>query len=102
MKRNSKLSECIESLVSPGPVIAGKITRLMGTCGNPKCRCMRKNTPQKHPYMQLSYTHEGKTKTLSVKKANLTLMEEMTENYKVLRQASLDLGHEAAVLVKKS
>ena len=28
-------------------------------------------------------------------------MEEMTENYKVLRQASLDLGHEAAVLVKK-
>ena len=101
MAHNFKLKACIESLVNPGSVIAGKITRMMGTCGNPKCRCMNKNTPKKHPYMQLSYTHEGKTKTLSVKKANLAAMQEMTENYTNLRQASLTLGHEAAVLVKK-
>jgi uncharacterized protein DUF6788 len=101
MEHNLKLKACIESLVNPGSVIAGKITRLMGTCGNPKCKCVNKKDPQKHPYMQLSYTHEGKTKTLSVKKANLAAMQKMTENYKNLRQASLLLGHEAAVLVKK-
>ena len=72
MEHDSKLSKCIESLITPGSVIAGKITRLKGTCGNPKCKCMRKNNPQKHPYMQLSYTHKGKTKTLSVKKGEVT------------------------------
>jgi len=61
---------------------------------------MRKNNPAKHPYSQLSYTHAGKTKTMYVKKADLVSIKEMTNNYKDLRQASLDLGHETAVLIK--
>ena len=38
---------------------------------------------------------------MSVKKTNLDALQKMTENYKKLRHASLVLGHEAAVLVKK-
>jgi len=101
MGHDSQLKTYIECLVNPGAIIAGKITRLMGTCGNLKCKCMDKRNPQKHPYMQLSYSHEGKTKTMSVKKTNLDALQKMTENYKILRHASLALGHEAAVLVKK-
>jgi len=101
MGHDSQLKAYIESLVNPGAIIAGKITRLMGTCGNPKCKCVNKKNSQKHPYMQLSYSHEGKTKTMSVKKTNLDALQKMTENYKKLRHASLALGHEAAVLVKK-
>ena len=100
MKANSRLDSSIKILVNPRPVIAGKVRTLMSSCGKPGCKCMKKNNPEKHPYHQLSYTEDKKTKTMYVKKSDFASIEKMTDNYQALRQASLDLGHEAAALIK--
>ena len=100
MKVDRNLVTVIEKLLNPGSVIAGKVRTMTSVCGKPGCKCMRKENPEKHPYHQLSYTKDKKTKTMYVKKADLALIEKSTENYRELRQATLDLGHEAAALVK--
>lgn len=102
MKTNSRLNSSVKTLVSPGPVLAGTVRTLATTCGTPGCRCMRKNNPQKHSYNQLSYSRSGKTKTVFIKKDDVSSVKIMTQNYKDFRQASLDLGHEAAELVRSS
>ena len=100
MKANTNLKSSVATLVNPHPVLAGKVRTLMSSCGKPGCKCMKKNNPEKHSYNQLSYTHEKKTKTMYVKKSNIEVIKKMTDNYKDLRQATLNLGHEAAVLIK--
>ena len=75
MKVDRKLVAIIEKLLNPGPVITGKVRMMTSVCGKPGCKCMRKKNPEKHPYHQLSYTKDKKTKTMYVKKADFTLVE---------------------------
>ena len=102
MKTGSSLNSSVETLVNPGPVLAGSVRTLATTCGTPGCRCVRKNNPQKHSYNQLSYSRNGKTKTVFIKEDDVASVKIMCQNYKKFRQASLDLGHEAAELVRSS
>jgi hypothetical protein len=39
----------------------GSVSRQYQVCGNPACRCMHPEKPQKHgPYYKLAYVHRGK------------------------------------------
>ena len=100
VKADKDLIAITEKLLNPGPVLAGKVRTMTSVCGKPGCKCMRKDNPEKHPYNQLSYTKDKKTKTMYVKKVDLDLTKEFTENYKELRQATLDLGRKSAELIK--
>ena len=100
MKTDKDLIAITENLLNPGPVLAGKVRTMTSVCGKPGCKCMRKDNPEKHPYNQLSYTKDKKTKTMYVKKVDLDLIKKLTENYRELRQATLDLGHKSAELIK--
>jgi hypothetical protein len=100
VEMKAELDLSVQRLVTPRPVIAGNVRTLMSSCGKPGCKCMKKTNPEKHPYHQLSYTHNKKTKTMYVKRNDFAAITKMADNYKDLRQASLDLGHEAVGLIK--
>lgn len=101
MTEKSKLDSIVRKLVDPQPVLAGKSRAMKSHCGKPGCKCMRKNNPEKHIYHQLSCTKDNKTKTMYIKKDDFELVQKLNENYADLRQAAIELGHEAVVLSKK-
>ena len=44
-----------------GPIHPGSVSRQYQVCGNPACRCMHPQRPQRHgPYYKLAYVHRGK------------------------------------------
>lgn len=50
-----------QHLLALGPMHPGSVSRQYQVCGNPACRCMRPQRPQRHgPYYKLAYVHRGK------------------------------------------
>ena len=50
-----------EKLCALGPMHPGSVSRQYQVCGNPACRCMHPQRPQRHgPYYKLAYVHRGK------------------------------------------
>jgi hypothetical protein len=96
-----KITKMIESLNFPSGVMAGNVVEVSTRCGNANCKCMRDKNPEKHKFNQLSYSNAGKTKTLYIKRKDLPLVTELTNNYKSMRKASLALGDEFVKLVKE-
>ena len=96
-----KITKIIENLNFPSGVMAGNVVEVSTRCGNANCKCMREKNPEKHKFNQLSYSNAGKTKTLYIKRKDLPLVTELTNNYKNMRKASLALGDEFVKLVKE-
>ncbi len=84
----------------PLGAMPGNVLEVSTRCGNANCKCSRKEKPEKHKFFQLSYSSNGKTKTLHIKRKDLQTVKDLTENYKTMRKASLTLGDEFAELVK--
>jgi len=96
-----RLEDTIKKLMPNGGIMPGKVREMYTSCGNANCKCMDAKNPQKHSYNQLSYSSKGKTKTLYIKKKDISMVEEMTNNYQILRSASLELGDIVAELSKE-
>jgi len=61
-----------DSLHRLGPFLPGSISRQYNVCGNPNCRCKDPKKPKRHgPYYQLSFTANGRSSTLFIKKEEL-------------------------------
>ena len=61
-----------DSLQRLGPFLPGSISRQYNVCGNPNCRCKDPKKPKRHgPYYQLSFTANGRSSTLFIKKEEL-------------------------------
>lgn len=100
MKINKQLNTAIATLIDLKCVLPGKVREISITCGTPGCKCMKKHNPQKHTARQMSYTHNNKTKALSVRKAYVSKVEELNLNYKKLREATTVFAHEFTEMVK--
>lgn len=96
-----RLEETIKKLMPNGGILPGKVREMYTSCGNANCKCMDAKNPQKHSYNQLSYSSKGKTKTLYIKKNDVSMVKKMTNNYQDLRSASLELGDIVAGLSKE-
>ena len=69
-----------------GPMHPGSVSQQYQVCGNPNCKCMNKENPQRHgPYYKLAYVYHGKPVCRFVRAACVTEMKEQLANYKVFR-----------------
>jgi hypothetical protein len=60
-KMEAEISQIQEELAQLGPMHPGSISQQYQVCGNPSCKCMRKENPQRHgPYAKLSFTRRSK------------------------------------------
>ena len=81
-----------DALSSLGPVLPGSISTQWNVCGKAECRCKDPKKPQKHgPYYQLSFTVDGKSSTMFVKKADLRLLRQCSRRYRHFRKLNNEL-----------
>lgn len=60
-KMETEISLIQKQLAEIGPMHPGSISMQYQQCGNPTCKCMRKDEPQRHgPYAKLSFTRRGR------------------------------------------
>ena len=78
------------------------MTRQYNVCGNPTCRCKDPKNPKRHgPYYQISYTHNGKSRTEFVRKETVREVKKQLRNYQIFRRLTkewVDLSLEVARL----
>jgi len=97
-----KMRRLLRELVCTGAILPGSITRQYNVCGIPGCRCKDKKDPRKHgPYFQISYGAKGKSSSMFVREPDIAVVEEMTGNYRNVRDITIELGHEVASLCRE-
>ena len=75
-----------------GPILPGSLSEQWNVCGKPGCRCKDSQNPQKHgPYYQLSFTVDGKSSSLFVKKEDLKVIRACMKRYTQFRKLNTDL-----------
>ena len=82
----SKIEQIKQNLLALGPMHPGSMSRQYQVCGNPACRCMRPEKPQKHgPYYKLAYVHRGKPVCRFVRAACINELKGRLATYKKFR-----------------
>jgi hypothetical protein len=88
----SRIRQIKESLSQMGPILPGSISTQWNVCGKPGCRCKDPEKPRKHgPYYQLSFTVDGKSSSLFVKKTQLKELRECMKRYRKFRALNTQL-----------
>ena len=81
-----EIEEIKRNLLALGPMHPGSVSRQYQQCGNPACKCMHPETPQKHgPYYKLAYVHRGKRVCRFVRAACVDEMKVRLAAYKTFR-----------------
>ena len=75
-----------DKLRALGPMHPGSVSRQYQVCGNPACRCMHPQKPQKHgPYYKLAYVHRGKPVCRFVRADSVEEVKKRLRMYKTFR-----------------
>lgn len=75
-----------EKLRALGPMHPGSVSRQYQVCGNPACRCMHPQGPQRHgPYYKLAYVHRGKPACRFVRADCVAEVKQRLRAYKTFR-----------------
>jgi len=81
-----------DALSRLGPILRGSLSTQWNVCGKPGCRCKDPKKPRKHgPYYQLSFTIDGKSSSVFVKKDDLKALRECIKRYKRFRALNTEL-----------
>ena len=81
-----------DALLRLGPILPGSISTQWNVCGKPGCRCKDPKKPRKHgPYHQLSFTVDGKSSSLFVKKPQLRELRSCIKRYQEFRTLNTKL-----------
>ena len=80
-----RIEQIKEELCTLGPLRPGTLSQQYNVCGTPGCRC-KADPPERHgPYYQLSYTWQGKSRSESVLKQEVSAVRQRLHNYQRLR-----------------
>lgn len=98
----NKLRGLVRELIGVGAMLPGSVSHQFNVCGMPGCRCKDKKNPQKHgPYPKLSYGAKGKSSSMFVKEADAERVGKMTENYKRIRDLTVEIGFAMVALCRE-
>jgi hypothetical protein len=76
---SKKISKILDEI---GPIMPGKITKQYNVCGTPNCICKREENPIKHgPYYYLSFSFNGKGRTLSIPEDKVEEITRRNDNF---------------------
>lgn len=77
-----EMIKILKKLKEIGPIMPGKVSKQYNVCKTPNCKCKRQENPIKHgPYSYLSFTFNGKGRTLSVPEDQVDEISKRNENY---------------------
>ena len=69
-------------LLGLGPVLPGSLGKQWNVCGTPGCKCKDPKYPRRHgPYYQLSYTLQGRSSTVFVKRQDVAEVRRCIRRY---------------------
>ena len=76
-----RIQKIQQELATLGDLRPGSLSLQYNVCGNPTCRC-KATPPQKHgPYNQLSWTHQGKSRSQFVREEDLPIVRQQVKTY---------------------
>jgi len=80
-----RIEQIKEELSTLGSLRPGSLSQQYNVCGTPGCRCKTDPQHRHGPYYQLSYTWQGKGRSESVLKQEVSAVREQLRNYQRLR-----------------
>ena len=83
------LEGSIEAVFGRGPLVKGTVYEMARKCGKPSCACAR---GELHRSMVLSWSHEGKTRLMSIPPERLAELRGKSEEYQRLRGARAEVA----------
>jgi uncharacterized protein DUF6788 len=83
-----ELERSVEVVFGRDPLVKGTVYELARKCGKPSCVCTR---GELHRSMVLSWSHQGKTRLLSIPPERLTELRVKSEGYSRFREARADV-----------
>lgn len=99
----NRIESILKQIRDIGPVLPGNLESFYNVCGKPGCRCKDKQNPQKHgPYYRLSYSLSGRNSSIFVKNEDSERVRELVDNYRKLRELTLQLALANLDSVKQS
>ncbi len=90
MNLASEKTKVLEKIQSLDNVMKGSIYEMKRYCGKPNCRCAREITS--HKSMFLSFTCQGITRLIPIKKDQISLIRKKKTGYKELKAAIDEFG----------
>ena len=78
------LGKSLKVVFGRGPMVKGNVYELARKCGKPACACTR---GELHRSMVLTWSHEGKSKLISIPPERLSALQEKSEEYLRFRRA---------------
>lgn len=78
------LERIIEVVFGRGSLVKGNVYEMARKCGKPSCACTR---GELHRSMVLSWSHQGKTRLMSIPTGRLTELRKKSEEYLRVRNA---------------
>jgi hypothetical protein len=99
---SSKLEKLYQECLNIEPILPGTIRGQYSVCGNQNCRCADKENPIKHgPQSKLSFSLAGKSSTIFIRKADVTIAQQMTDNFARLSQLQTAILEESVSLYRE-
>jgi hypothetical protein len=88
----TRIRQIKDTLSQLGTILPGSISTQWNVCGKTGCRCKNPKKPRKHgPYYQLSFTVDGKSSSLFVKKPELKELRDCIKRYRKFRELNTAL-----------
>ena len=82
---DARIAKIKAALAALGDLRPGTLSEQYNVCGTPGCRC-KSEPPQKHgPYYQVSFTWQGKSHTVFVRREDVPAVRTQLRNYQRLR-----------------
>jgi len=78
------MERSLEAVYGRGPLVKGNVYEMARKCGKPSCACSR---GELHRSMALSWSHQGKTRLMSIPPERLLELREKSEEYLRVRGA---------------
>jgi hypothetical protein len=102
MKPQEQIRRIKTKISALGPMLPGSISEQWNVCGTPGCACKDKNRPVKHgPYYQLSFSVQGRSSTMFIKKQELAETRRRVQAYKTFKQLGFQLVQACVALARQ-
>jgi hypothetical protein len=76
-----------KEILELGPMLPGSISKQYNVCGKAGCRCKDPKNPVKHgPYHQLSYSIQGKSSSMFIKKDEVDEAKKRIKSYQQFKE----------------
>jgi hypothetical protein len=92
METRKVIEKLRTEITNLGPMLPGSISEQWNVCGSAHCKCKDSEQPVRHgPYYQLSFTVQGKSSTMFIKKPELNEARKRIARYHRFKELNIAL-----------